>query len=242
MIKNKTSTVNYKSEMVFNNFVNFEEDKVLLKDYTPKEVAMFFYLIEPPKIKIVYEMSDPVCECGNKLHKHNIIEWNMDKKYPIYKYQYKCPKCNKTIITPLEGIVDKGCCYTTDIKDMTVNLYSKEHISYANSNNFINEQYDLNISRQSIYNFNDKYSDSYLTEKEELIEEKLKEKNIEPTGFPGHDETFLNINGEKYALLTMLDSNNQKIINNQLMVYQEDHMYLTQKLLVKFLKMENQKK
>ena len=182
---------------------------------------MFFYLIEPPEIKIVYEMSDPVCKCGNNLHKHNIIEWNMDKKYLIYKYQYKCPKCNKTIITPLEGIVDKGCCYTTDFKDMTVNIYSKEHISYANSSNFINEQYDLNIPRQTTYNFNDKYSDSYLAEKEELIEEKLKEENIEPTGFPGHDETFLKINGEKYALLTMLDSNNQSIMNDQLMPEEE---------------------
>ena len=39
-------------------------------------------------------------------------------------------------------------------------------------------------------------------------------KNIEPTGFPGHDESFLTINGEKYAFLAMIDSNNQSIIND----------------------------
>ena len=52
----------------------------------------------------------------------------MDKKYPIFKYRYICPKCKKTIITPLEPIVKKGCNYTEDIRVMTMNLYSKEHI------------------------------------------------------------------------------------------------------------------
>lgn len=221
-----TPTHKYRSEEVFNFIVTFEEDKVLLKDLAPKEVAILFYKIEPQDIKIVYEMSNPTCECGNKLHKHNIVDWNMDKEYRIFKYQYRCPKCGKTIITPLPGIADKGCSYTVDIKDMVVNLYSKEHISYDNATKFINEKYGLNLSRQTIYNYNDKYSDNYLAQKEKIIQEKLKDKNIEPTGFPGHDETFLRVNGKKYALLTMLDSNNQSIINDQLMPEEEYRDFL----------------
>lgn len=122
------STFKFKSELVFNDIVTFCKNAVLLKDFAPKEIAILFYHIEPSDIKIIYEMSNPVCECGNKLHKHDLINWNMDKKYPLFKYRYICPKCNKTIITPLEPIVKKGCNYTEDIRVMTMNLYSKEHI------------------------------------------------------------------------------------------------------------------
>ena len=33
----------YLSESVFKNFVRFEEDKVVLKDSCPKELAIIFY-------------------------------------------------------------------------------------------------------------------------------------------------------------------------------------------------------
>ena len=220
------STFKFKSELVFNDIVTFCENAVLLKDFAPKEIAILFYHIEPSDIKIIYEMSNPICECGSKLHKHDLINWNMDKKYPIFKYRYICPKCKKTIITPLEDIVKKGCNYTEDIRVMTMNLYSKEHISYANATRFLNETYNLSLSRQSIYNFNDKESEKYIAKKEEKIQEKLNEKNIEPTGFPGHDESFLTINGEKYAFLAMIDSNNQSIINDQIMPENEYRDFL----------------
>lgn len=216
-----TPTFTFRSEEVFNSIVSFEEDKVLLKDVAPKEVAILFYMIEPEDIRIVYEMTDPVCNCGNKLHKHEIIDWEMDKKYSIYKYRYKCPKCGKTIITPLPEIVDKGCCYTNEFKEIITNLYSKEHVAYSNATKFINEKYDLNMSRQTVYNYNDTESDEYLTQKETIIEEKLEENNIELTGYPGHDEAFFKINGEKYSLLAMVDSNNQRIINDQIVLEDE---------------------
>ena len=44
---------------------------------------------------------------------------------------------------------------------------------------FINEKYDLNMSKQTVYNYNDTEFDEYLTQKETLIEEKLEENNIE---------------------------------------------------------------
>ena len=110
---------------------------------------------------------------------------------------------------------------------MTTNLYSKEHISYANATKFLNEAYDLSLSRQTIYNFNDKESDEYITKKmEEKIQEELNERNIEPTGFPGHDESFLTINGKKYAFLVMIDSNNQSIINDQIIPEKEYRDFL----------------
>ena len=219
-IKN-TPTIEYLSESVFKNFVRFEEDKVVLKDSCPKELAIIFYYMEPSDIRVVYEMSNPVCECGHKLDKHAIIKWEMDLTYPIFKYQYKCRTCGKTIITPLNDIVDKYSSYTNDTKDLVVNIYSNEHISYANATKFINEDQGLNISKQSIYNYNVDKTDDYLLEKEKIIEEKLEEKDIDLSGFPGHDEAFCRINGEKYSFLAMVDSNNQRIINDQLIPEEE---------------------
>ena len=216
-----TPTIEYLSESVFKNFVRFEEDKVVLKDSCPKELAIIFYYMEPSDIRVVYEMSNPVCECGHKLDKHAIIKWEMDLTYPIFKYQYKCRTCGKTIITPLNDIVDKYSSYTKDTKDLVVNIYSNKHISYANATKFINENQGLNISKQSIYNYNADKTDDYLLEKEKIIEEKLEEKNIDLSGFPGHDEAFCRINGEKYSFLAMVDSNNQRIINDQLIPEEE---------------------
>ena len=216
-----TPTIEYLSESVFKNFVRFETDKVVLKDSCPKELAIIFYYMEPSDIRVVYEMSNPVCECGNKLDKHAIIKWEMDLKYSIFKYQYKCRTCGKTIITPLNDIVDKYSSYTNDTKNLVVNIYSNEHISYANATKLINEDQGLNISKQSIYNYNMDKTDDYLLEKEKIIEEKLEEKDIDLSGFPGHDEAFCRINGEKYSFLAMVDSNNQRIINDQLIPEEE---------------------
>ena len=58
-------------------------------------------------------MSNPFCKCENKLHKHEIIDWNMGKKYPIINIDI----CGKTIITSLSGIVDKECCYTIEFNE-----------------------------------------------------------------------------------------------------------------------------
>ena len=91
-------------------------------------------------------MSNPVCECGNKLDKHAIIKWEMDLTYPIFKYQYKCRTCGKTIITPLNDIVDKYSSYTKDTKDLVVNIIILMSICpYANATKFINEDQGLNI-------------------------------------------------------------------------------------------------
>ena len=79
----------------------------------------------------------------------------------------------KTKVTPIVNLIDKGCCYTKDVKNTVVNHYEKEHISYGRMSDFINEQYNLSFSRKTIFNCNDNESDDYLKQKEELIAEKI---------------------------------------------------------------------
>ena len=42
-----------------------------------------------------------------------------------------------------------------------------------------------------LYNYNK--TDEYLSQKEEIIQKKLEEENIESTGYIGHDEAFFRI-------------------------------------------------
>lgn len=56
-----------------------------------------------------------------------------------------------------------------------------EHISYEKIQDFINEVNGTTISRQSVYNHKVAECEEYISLKEEKINEKLKEKGIEPT-------------------------------------------------------------
>lgn len=124
-----TPTTKYLFEEILKSFVTFEDDKILLSESIPKELALFFNFTIPDEIRLIFIPDDITCECGSKTHKHVITEWQMDKKYPFYKYYYKCPNCGKSLKAEMDGFVERGCCYTNEIRDLVKEIYSKEHIS-----------------------------------------------------------------------------------------------------------------
>ena len=216
MCKIKPPTIEYMTEEIFKHYVTFTENSVLLLNCLPKEIAIFFRSIMPEEIIVSYAMEDAICECGGKTHIHSYQNCEIDKKHDIKKYRYKCMECGKTFNTSLDYIVEKGCSYSNDIKDFVADIYSKGHKTYEEVANLINDTHDTNISKTSVYNYNQKYTDKKIEQKESIIKLWLKIKNIVPTGFPGHDEAFLRIMGIKYAYLVMLDSNNGMIMNDML--------------------------
>ena len=199
---------------IFKDFVTFEDDCVLLSDFTPKELAILFYIIMPDDVKIAYQPSYITCECGCKMHRHQYTNWTMNDTYSIYKLRYKCPKCNKTKGPDLDGIAEKGRTYTNDIKRIPLDISAVEHVSYEKISDFINDSNGTNISRQQVYNYKIIECEEYLNLKEEKIEEKLNELEIKPTGFMGYDEAFFRLNRIKCAYLSMVDPNNRLIIND----------------------------
>ena len=203
MFKIKTPTIEYMSETIFKSFVTFTENIVMLLNCVPKEIAIFFRIIIHEEIEVSYVMEEATCECGGKANVHRYEEWSIDKKHKIKKYRYKCTKCGKTFNTPLDHIVEKGSSYSNDIKDFVTDIYSKRHGPYEEVTTLINNTHDINISKTTVYNYNQKYTDKKLKQKESIIKIWLKIKNIRPTGFPGHDEAFLRINGIKYSYLTI---------------------------------------
>ncbi len=66
--KNNNPTYKFKTELIFKNYVTFMEDKILLSQETPKEVAQFLYIIMPSDVKIVYNLNNAICKCGEDLH------------------------------------------------------------------------------------------------------------------------------------------------------------------------------
>ena len=116
----------------------------------PQLLQSFLLLIMPPEIKIVYDMAETTCSCGGKLHKHEIKQWKMNKRFPIYKQRYKCQSCKKTITTPLNGLADKYCNYTSKIMDLALKIDYIQHISYKKKAKLFNTELGLKINRSTV--------------------------------------------------------------------------------------------
>ena len=207
------------AEIVFKDYVTFKDNKVYLTEDVPEHIADFFKEIMPDFVLIIYEMFNPICPyCGAKLHRHEIKDWEMNKKTAIFKQRYKCTNksCSKTVTTELPDIVDKYCNYTKDIKKIGNELEDLEHISYEKKAELIEKRHGVKIPRQTVQYHESIKSEEYLSRKEEKIQKMLKERNIEFSGIVGYDESFFFIDGEKYVRTTSIDSQNHMILNDQL--------------------------
>ena len=176
MTPKNTPTIDICAENIFNDFVWFKDEKIYLSQKVPTIVALFLLLIMPSEVKIVYAMKETTCFCGGKLHKHEIKEWKMNKKFIIFKQRYKCKCCGKTITTPLNGIADKYCNYTSKIVDLALILDSIEHTSYKNKAKSFNKELGLKISRSTVYLHKKKRYSNYSQEKKKRNQKTIKRK------------------------------------------------------------------
>ena len=215
MKNNKTPTNDICAEKIFNSFVWFKDEKIYLSQKVPTIVAIFLILIMPPEIKIIYAMKETRCSCGGKLHKHEIKEWKMNKKFTIFKQRYKCKSCGKTITTPLNGLSDKYCNYTSKIIDLALKIDSIEHTSYKNKAKLLKNELGLKINRSTVYLHKKKRYPNYSQAKRKGIQKLLKEKNIGLSGVYNYDEEFIGNKNQKYARLSLIDANTRVIINDQ---------------------------
>lgn len=214
MTSNKTPTDKVCAEKIFNSFVWFKDEKIYLSQEVPSIIALFLLLIMPCEVKIIYDMADRTCPCGGKLHKHEIKLWKMNKIFPIYKQRYKCCECGKTMTTPLNGIVEKHCNYTTYIMDLILHIDSIEHTSYKNKAKLLQKQWKLKIHRSTVYlHKKNKYS-QYSQAKWKSIANLLNKTKLECSGVYCYDEEFIGNKNQKYARLSLMDANTRVIIND----------------------------
>ena len=72
MKNENTPTTRYLFDEVLKDFVTFEDDKILLSESIPKELALFLYFIMPIFVRIIFMPDNIYRECGSKTHKHVI--------------------------------------------------------------------------------------------------------------------------------------------------------------------------
>lgn len=88
--------------------------------------------------------------------------------------------------------------------------------SYGSKTEIVNEQFNLNISRQSIYSHEKELSPQYIYNKEQKILKEIKKLNIKPSGYYSYDEEYIKINKKIYVRLALIDVHTKTIINDEL--------------------------
>ena len=211
----KTPTDEVCAKNIFNSFVWFKNERIYLSQKVPTIVALFLLLIMPPEVKIIYAMKETTCSCGGKLHKHEIKVWKMNKIFPIFKQRYKCKSCGKTITTPLNGLVDKFCNYTSKIMDLALIIDSIEHTSYRNKTKLFNKTLFLKMDKSTVYRHKKKRYENYSKSKRKEINKILKKEKYKLSGVYNYDEEFIGNKNQKYTRLSLIDANTRVIINDQ---------------------------
>ena len=81
----KNTIQDISSEKTSENSAKLKENKKVEED-VPEHMAEFFKGIMPDFVLIIYKMFNPICPyCGSKLHRHEIKNWEINKKTNVYK-------------------------------------------------------------------------------------------------------------------------------------------------------------
>lgn len=218
-IKNKKPTEIYCVEDLFNYYL-FGQGNLLYVSNTisPKIVELFSEIIDTRLFVIYFDSREYEPEFAEKHVKNGLVEFKLNKKYVIYKQTYKYHSKNKEkyMTTMLPDYIDKWCNYTREIKKQGLMCTKITYSSYESKTELVNEQFNLNISRQSIYLHEKELSPHYIYKKEQEILKQIKKLDIKPSGYYSYDEEFIKISSKIYVRLALIDVCTKMIINDWL--------------------------
>ena len=116
----------------------------------------------------------------------------------------------------LPEYTDKYCNYTREIKEQGLMCTKITYVSYGSKTEIVNEQFDLKISRQSIYLHEKELAPQYIYNKEQEILKQIKKLDIKLIGYYSYDEEFIKISNKIYVRLALIDACTKMIINDEL--------------------------
>ena len=150
--------------------------------------------------------------------KNGLVPFKLNKKYVIFKqtYEYRSKNKKKYMTTMLPEYIDKYCNYTKEIKQQGLIRAKITYASYRSKTEIVNEQFGLNISRQSIYLHEKDLSPQYIYNKEQEILKQIELLNIKPSDYYHYDEEFIKISNKIYVRLALIDAHTKMIINDEL--------------------------
>ena len=218
-LKNKKPTEIYCVEDLFKYYL-FGQGNLLYvcNTISPKIVDLFSEIMDTELFVIYFDYREYDPEFAQTHVKNGLVEYKLNKKYINYKQTYKYQSKNKEkfITTILPEYIDKYCNYTREIKEQGLMCTKITYSSYGSKTEIVNEQFKLNISRQSIYLHEKELSPQYIYNKEQEILKEIKKLNIKPSGYYSYDEEFIKINKKIYVRLALIDVHTKMIINDEL--------------------------
>ena len=152
-LKNKKPTEIYCVEDLFKYYL-FGQGNLLYicNTISPKIVDLFSEIMDTELFVIYFDYREYDPEFAQTHVKNGLVEYKLNKKYIIYKQTYKYQSKNKEkfMTTMLPEYIDKYCNYTREIKEQGLMCTKITYSSYGSKTEIVNEQFNLNISRQSI--------------------------------------------------------------------------------------------
>ena len=217
--KNKKPTEIYCVEDLFKYYL-FGQGNLLYvcNTISPHIVELFSEIIDTELFVIYFDYREYDPEFAKTHVKNGLAEFKLNKKYIIYKQTYKYYSKNKKkyMTTMLPDFIDKWCNYTKEIKEQGLMCTKITYASYGSKTEMVNEQFDINISRQSIYLHEKELSPQYIYNKEQEILKQIEKLNIKSSGYYSYDEEFIKISSKIYVRLALIDVHTKMIINDEL--------------------------
>jgi predicted nucleic acid-binding Zn-ribbon protein len=216
MRKEKHHHFNSSVEDIFNDFVTFDGDTIILK---PSVNPIFIDIVEKivkKEVKVLYTTPNMICEfCNIKMWSNGTNTHLINKNREIKKQKYICPKCGHSHVTQLT-FVPKGCNYTTDVQNEGLKQGLIEYKSLEKTAETIQNTHGCKPSIQTILNHMNKNEDIYLLNMEKKIEREIEEQNIDFSGVYNYDEQYVHIGGELNLRLTLLDNETKMVIEDDI--------------------------
>ena len=232
--KNKKPTEIYCVEDLFKYYL-FGQGNLLYicNTISPKIVDLFSEIMNTELFVIYFDYREYDPDFARTHVKNGLVEYKLNKKFIIYKQTYKYSSKNKEkfMTTMLPDYIDKYCNYTREIKKQGLMCTKITYSSYESKTEIVNEQFNLNISRQSIYLHEKELSPQYIYNKEQEILKEIKKLNIKPSGYYSYDEEFIKINKKIYVRLALIDVHTKIIINDELIPKEQFNKEYIEKFL-----------
>jgi DNA repair exonuclease SbcCD ATPase subunit len=237
--KKKPSLFNNCVDDVFNFFFDSENNKLYLsEDISPEFIFLMDNLMNE-EYGVVYLKSIEKCPvCGSKISKNGTCGFLLNKSREIKKQKYVCKnkKCRKHTKTCLKKFIDKYCNYTRDIREFGLNTGCIAYCSYDKKSELIELVAGVNLSRSTVHYHEKTLADEYLARKEKEMNAMIKKLEIEPEGIYHYDEQILWVDTNIQLRMTLLDANNNLIINEKIVDNKDFNKNTIKKFLNKSLK------
>ena len=181
--KNKKPTEIYCVEDLFKFYLYGCEDLLYIYNIiSPKIVDLFTQIMDKELFVVYFDYREYDPEFAKTHVKNGLVPFKLNKKYTIYKqtYEYRSKNKKKYKTTLLDNYIDKYCNYTREIKQQGLMCTKITYASYGSKTELVNEQFDINISRQSVYLSENELSPQYIYNKEQEILKKSKNLKYDP--------------------------------------------------------------